>query len=82
MFTDIRLKTKQKRHAKKWKEFYQKEDEVLEFIIRDFRKKCPEDKTSHQEVKNELKTRYTFQRLCAKVDKIMKQRNEAPVSEP
>ena len=56
MFTDIRLKSNQKAHDKKWKEFYEKEDEILEFIIRDFRKKCPKNKESHQE----LKTRYTF----------------------
>jgi hypothetical protein len=47
MFTDIRHKSNKKKYTQKWKAFHDKEDEILEFIIRDFRKKCPQDKASH-----------------------------------
>lgn len=47
MFYGIRDKRRKKVYHDKWDAFYKKEEEILEFIIRDFRMKCPEDKTPH-----------------------------------
>ena len=76
MFTDLYRKRKEKVFDEKWKAFYKKEDEILEFIIRDYRSKCPGDKRSHARIKNIFRTQYSFERLCAKVEKIFKLRNE------
>jgi hypothetical protein len=76
MFTDLHHKRKQKVFNDKWKAFNKKEDEILEFIIRDYRQKCPEDKRSHNRIKNIFRTQHSFERLCDKVEKIIRLRNE------